>query len=579
MAQKVAAQLVDILANSGVKRVYAVTGDSLNEFNYAIKKSGKIKWVHVRHEEVGAYAAAAEAQLNGIACCAGSSGPGHVHLINGLYDAQRSGAPVIAIASTCPTTEFGTSYFQETNTIKLFNDCSHYNEIATTPVQLPRMAQAAIQHAIQRKGVAVLGLPGDVAAMQAAEGSTSTDVFYTNPVIRPSHQEIADLANLINQAPKICIFCGLGAVTAHDEVVELADKLKAPVGFSLRAKMGIQYDNPYEVGMTGLLGLPSALHSMHESDLVLLLGTDFPYIPFFQTGKKIVQIDVRPEALGRRAKLTMGLHGQIRDTLLELLPLISNRTDRSFIDAQLHVYAKAKEHLQTYVKDKGTSNLLHPEAVISSIDQLAADNAIFTADTGMSCVWAARYLTATGRRDLLGSFNYGSMASAMPHAIGAAFACPDRQVVALCGDGGLSMLLGDIATIKQYNLPIKLIVFNNRSLGLVKLEMEIQGLPDNETDMVNPNFAAVAEATGIKGISIHEPAEIHEKLQQAFAYPGPVLVDIYTDPNALMIPPKIELNMVKGMAMSMTRMMLSGNFQEVLDTVKANYKHMNELLD
>jgi len=579
MKKKVAAQLVDILANAGVKRVYAVTGDSLNEFNYAIKKSGKLKWVHVRHEEVGAYAAAAEAQLNGIACCAGSSGPGHVHLINGLYDAQRSGVPVVAIASTCPTTEFGTNYFQETNTIKLFNDCSHYNEIANTPAQLPRMAQAAIQHAIQRKGVAVIGLPGDVAAMEAVEGSTSMDVYYTKPIIRPSTNEIAALAELINQAPKICIFCGIGAVGAHDEVVQLADALKSPVGFSLRAKMGIQFDNPYEVGMTGLLGLPSALHSMHESDLVLLLGTDFPYIPFLQTGKKIVQIDARPESLGRRAKLTMGLHGQIRDTLIELLPLIHKRTDRSFLDAQLHVYAKAKDHLQIYVNDKGKPNLLHPEAVISSIDRLAADNAIFTADTGMSCVWAARYLTATGHRDLLGSFNYGSMASAMPHAIGAAFAAPDRQVVALCGDGGLSMLLGDIATIKQYNLPIKLVVFNNRALGLVKLEMEIQGLPDNETDLVNPDFAAIAEATGIKGITIRQPEEIHEKLKQAFEFSGPVLIDIYTDPNALMIPPKIEMNMVKGMAMSMTRLMLGGNFQEVLDTVKANYKHMTELLD
>ena len=579
MKKKVAAQLVDILADAGVKRVYAVTGDSLNEFNYAIKKSGRMKWIHVRHEEVGAYAAAAEAQLNGIACCAGSSGPGHVHLINGLYDAQRSGASVIAIASTCPSTEFGTSYFQETNTVKLFNDCSHYNEIANTPAQLPRMAQAAIQHAIQRKGVAVLGLPGDLAAMPSVEGSTSTDVFYTEPIIRPSEKEIERLAELINKAPKVCIFCGLGAVNAHDEVVRLADTLKAPVGFSLRAKMGIQYNNPFEVGMTGLLGLPSALHSVYESDLVLLLGTDFPYIPFFQTGKQIIQIDARPESLGRRAKLTMGLHGHVVDTLQALLPLIRKRTDRSFLDAQLHVYDKAKEHLQTYVRDKGKTNLIHPEAVISTIDHLAAENAIFTADTGMSCVWAARYLTATGKRDLLGSFNYGSMASAMPHAIGAALACPDRQVVALCGDGGLSMLLGDIATIRQYNLPIKLIVFNNRSLGLVKLEMEIQGLPDNETDMVNPDFAAIAEATGIKGISVHEPGEIDEKLRQAFEFQGPVLIDIYTDPNALMIPPKIEMNMVKGMVMSMTRLMLGGNFQEVLDTVKANYKHVNELLD
>jgi pyruvate dehydrogenase (quinone) len=579
MSKKVAAQLVEILADAGIERVYAVTGDSLNEFNYAIKKSGKLKWIHVRHEETGAYAAAAEAQLKGIACCAGSSGPGHVHLINGLYDAHRSNAPVIAIASTVPTTEFGTGYFQETNTIKLFNDCSHYNEIANTPAQLPRMAQAAIQHALHRKGVAVLGLPGDLASMPAVDASTSTKNYRTNATVLPSSAELEELAELIRKSPKICIFCGLGAVGAHDEVVALAARLKAPVGFSLRGKMGIQHNNPYEVGMTGLLGSPSAANSVYESDLVLLLGTDFPYIPYFQTGKKIVQVDIRPETFGRRAKLTMGIHGTIRETLQALLPLLEERTDRSFLDAQLHVYEKVKEHLKIYVKDKGSKDLLHPEAAIATIDRLATDNAIFTADTGMSCVWAARYLRSTGKRDLLGSFNHGSMANAMPHAIGAALACPERQVVALCGDGGLSMLLGDIATIKQYDLPIKVIVFNNRALGLVKLEMEVTGIPDNETDMVNPDFAAIAEATGIKGISIHSADEIDSKLQEAFNHNGPVLVDIYTDPNALMMPSKIEIKMAEGMMLSMTRMMLSGNFQEVIDTVKGNYKHMRELLD
>ncbi|HEY4195040.1 MAG TPA: thiamine pyrophosphate-dependent enzyme [Mucilaginibacter sp.] len=579
MSKKVAAQLVEILIKAGVKRVYAVTGDSLNELNYAIKLSKKIKWIHVRHEEVAAYAAGAEAELTGFACCAGSSGPGHVHLIGGLYDAHRSNAPVLAIASTVPTTEFGTGYFQETSTIKLFDDCSHYNEIANTPAQLPRMAQAAIQNAIQRKGVSVLGFPGDLAAMPAVEGSTSTDVFFTEPIIRPSDQELEQLAALINRCPKVCIFCGIGAAKAHDEVVALAALLQAPVGFSLRGKMSIQPNNPYEVGMTGLLGLPSAYHSMHESDLVILLGTDFPYIPFLQTGNKIVQIDVKPENLGRRAKLTMGLHGNIKDTLKALLPKLQEKKDDSFLKAQLHVYEKVKEHLNIYVKDKGKENLLHPEAVIALIDQLATDSAIFTADTGMSCVWAARYLRATGQRDLLGSFNYGSMASAMPHAIGASFACPDRQVVALCGDGGISMLLGDIATIKQYDLPIKIVVFNNRALALVKLEMEIQGLPDNETDMVNPDFALIAEATGIKGISIRNPGELDTKFKEAFDFQGPVLIDVYTDPNALMIPPKITLPLVEGMALSMTRLMLGGNFQEVLDTVKSNYKHMKELLD
>jgi pyruvate dehydrogenase (quinone) len=578
MAKSVADQLVAMLVDAGIKRIYAVTGDSLNNVNDAVRREGSIQWVHVRHEEVGAYAAGAEAQLNGLACCAGSSGPGHVHLINGLYDANRSGAPVIAIASTIPSFEFGTEYFQETNTVKLFEDCSIYNQIATTPKQLPRMLQAAIQTSLHRKGVSVIGLPGDLTGMDAEEITTSMQVFTGVAETKPSAQDLQQLAELIAKHHKITIFCGIGAADAHDEVVALSQKIHATVGYSFRAKMDIQYDNPNEIGMTGLLGLPAAFHSMHESDLLILLGTDFPYTPFMPTDCKIVQVDIKPERLGRRAKVEVGLCGSIKDTLAALMPLLKQKDDDSFLKAQLKVYADVKENMQTYIEDGGTADKVHPEFVAGTINKLAADDAIFTVDTGMSCVWGARYIQATGKRKMLGSFNHGSMANAMPQAIGAALACPGRQVIAFCGDGGLSMLLGDLATITQYKLPIKIIVFNNRSLGMVKLEMEVAGLPDWQTDMQNPDFALVAQAMGIKGSTVREPAEVEQALRDAFAFNGPALVNIMTDPNALAMPPKIEFEQVKGMALSMTKLILNGQMDEVLNTVKANYKHLKELL-
>jgi pyruvate dehydrogenase (quinone) len=578
MAKSVADQLVEMLVQAGIKRIYAVTGDSLNNVNDAVRREGSIQWVHVRHEEAGAYAAGAEAQLNGIACCAGSSGPGHVHLINGLYDANRSGAPVIAIASTIASSDFGTETFQETNTIKLFEDCSIYNQIATTPKQLPRMVQAAIQNALHRKGVSVIGLPGDLTKMDAVEIETAMQVFSNVAEMKPIDEHLQQLAGLIGQYNKITIFCGIGAADAHDEVVQFAEKINAPVGYSFRAKMDIQYDNPYEIGMTGLLGLPAAFHSMHESDLLILLGTDFPYVQFMPTDCEIVQIDTKPERIGRRAKVDMGLQGNIKDTLKALLPLISKKEDDSFLKAQLKVYEEVKEKMQIYVDDTGSKDLIHPEFVASLIDELASESAIFTVDTGMSCVWGARYIQATGKRKMLGSFNHGSMANAMPQAIGAALACPGRQVIALCGDGGLSMLLGDLATIVQYKLPVKIVVFNNRSLGMVKLEMEVAGLPDWQTDMVNPDFALVAQAMGMKGVNVRDPDDVKQALREALMYNGPALINIMTDPNALAMPPKIEFEQVKGMALSMTKLMLNGQMGEVLETVKANYKHLKDMV-
>jgi len=577
MAKIVADQLVEMLVEAGVKRVYAVTGDSLNFFNEAIRKDGRLKWIHVRHEEVGAYAAAAEAELDGIACCAGSCGPGHVHLINGMYDAHRSHVPMIVIASTINTSEMGMGYFQETNTVKLFDDCSCYNQLITTAEQAPRIIQTAIQHAIGQKGVAVIGLPGDVSEMKAEDSSVSTQLFYVNPVIRPSDSELDTLAKVINASKCVTVFCGIGASGAHPEIVQLSQKILAPVGYSFRGKMGIQHDNPYEIGMTGLLGQAAAYQSMHESDLILLLGTDFPYDKFMPTNNKIIQIDTAVERLGRRAKLEMGLCGDIKHTLQALLPLLEQKEDASFLEAQLKIYEKVKDNMRSFMQEKGGEDTIQPEYLAHCIDELATDSAIFTVDTGMTCVWGARFISGTGKRQMLGSFNHGSMANAMPMAIGAALSHPERQVIALCGDGGLSMLLGDLATINQYQLPVKIIVFNNRALGMVKLEMEVAGLPDNETNMINPDFAAIAEAMGFKGMNVHKPEEVRNAVEFALSHPGPILLNVFTNPNALAMPPKVDFDQMVGMAKSMSKLMLGGKMQEVLDTIKSNYKHLKEL--
>lgn len=579
MAKNIAEQLVETLEEAGVERIYAVTGDSLNEVNDAVRRNGKIQWIHVRNEETGAFAAGAEAQLTGrLACCAGSSGPGHVHLMNGLYDAHRSGAPVLAIASTMPTYEFGTRYFQETNTIRLFDDCSYYNQVATTQKQFPRMLQAAMQAAITGSGVGVIGLPGDLAPKVSLQSESSRNAYPTRQRVSPSVAEVARLAEWLNEVEKVTIYCGIGAKDAHKEVVELSQLLNAPVAYSFKSKMEIQHDNPNEVGLTGLLGMPSGYASMHEAEVLLLLGTDFPYETFMPQHNTIVQVDIKANRLGRRAKLKMGLCGDVKDTLLELLPLIRQKSEDRFLQQQLAQYRKVRETLESNAQEKGKENTIQPEYLTSVINELAAEDAIFTVDTGMTCVWGARYLQATGRRKMLGSFNHGSMANAMPQAIGASLAFPDREVVALCGDGGISMLLGDMATIAQYKLPVKLIVFNNRNLGMVKLEMEVAGLPDWETDMVNPDFSRVALSMGIPGYNVSKPEEVVSTLTKAFLMTGPVLVNVMTDPNALAMPPRIEFSQMLGFAQTMYKLMLNGQTKDVLDTINTNLKHWKEVL-
>ncbi|WP_156308013.1 thiamine pyrophosphate-dependent enzyme [Sphingobacterium endophyticum] len=574
MAQIVAEQLVEMLVEAGVKRVYAVTGDSLNYFNEAVMKDGRMKWIHVRHEEAGAYAATAEAELDGLACCAGSCGPGHVHLINGVYEAHRAHVPLIVIASTIPTHQMGMDYFQETNTYKLFDDCSSYNQLITTAEQAPRIIQSAIQHAISNKAVSVIGLPGDVSELKAKESITSTQIFRCNPIIRPNDNELKQIADLINKAKKITLYAGIGAIGAREELRQLAQKLKSPVGYSFRGKMNAQLESPFDIGMTGLLGIPSCYQAMKEAEVLILLGTDMPYDEFMPQDNKIIQIDTSEERLGRRCKLDIGAVGDIKETIKALLPLLNGCEDTAFLDSFDKFYKKVEENLHQYVEDNGSENAIQPEFVADIINTYASPNAIFTVDTGMTCVWGARYIHQTGDRKLLGSFNHGSMANAMPMAIGAALAHPERQVIAMSGDGGLSMMTGDLATIKQYNLPVKIIVFNNRALGMVKLEMQVAGLVDNQTDMINPDFAKLSEAYGIPALNIRKPEEVSGAISEALRVDGPFLLNIFTNPSALAMPSHITPSQVMGMTESMSKLILGGRMDEVFDTIKSNYKHL-----
>ncbi len=573
MSRTVAEELVEALAAAGVRRVYGVVGDSLNPVTDAIRRSGKIRWVHVRHEETGAFAAGAEAQLTGeLAACAGSCGPGNLHLINGLFDAHRSMAPVLALAAHIPSTEIGTGYFQETHPDQTFGECSHYCELISQPAQAPRVIQTALQHAVSKRGVSVIALPGDVAALEVPAGWPMPGVVTRAPVVRPADADLDRLADLLNRAGKVTLFCGSGCAGAHDEVVTLADRLKAPVGYAFRGKEWVEYDNPFAVGMSGLLGWGAAYKAMHECDVVLLLGTDFPYDTFMPTSPKVAQIDVRPERLGRRSKLDLGLCGDVRETIRCLLPHVTAKTDRSCLDAMLDKHRAAHKKLFSFAGVAEKRRPIYPQYVAAKLDELAAADAVFTVDTGMCCVWGARYLRATKGRRLLGSFNHGSMANALPQAIGAQAAYPGRQVVALCGDGGFAMLMGDVLTLAQYDLPVKIVLFNNHSLDMVQMEMEVAGIPPYGVELKNPDFAAVARAVGLEGVRVENPAEVPAALGLALARPGPVLVDIVTDKNVLAMPPKATVKQAKGFALAMAKMAFGGQVDDVLDTVATNWR-------
>ncbi|MEU6106827.1 pyruvate dehydrogenase [Streptomyces albidoflavus] len=574
--QNVAEQFVDILVRAGVKRMYGVVGDSLNPVVDAVRRTPGIDWVHVRHEETAAFAAGAEAQITGqLTACAGSCGPGNLHLINGLYDAHRSMAPVLALASHIPSSEIGLGYFQETHPELLFRECSHYCEMISNPEQMPRLLQTAIQNSIGQGGVSVVTLPGDIADKPAPEKSIESALVTERPSVRPGESEIAKLVEMIDQAEKVTLFCGSGTAGAHDEVMEFAEKLKAPVGHALRGKEWIEYDNPFDVGMSGLLGYGAAYEATHECDLLILLGTDFPYNAFLPDDVKIAQVDVRPEHLGRRSKLDLAIWGDVRETLRCLTPLVRTKSSRRFLDRMLKKHAEALEGVvSAYTRKVDKHVPIHPEYVASVLDDLADDDTIFTVDTGMNNVWAARYITPNGKRRVIGSFSHGSMANALPQSIGAQLPERDRQVVAMAGDGGFSMLMGDFLTLVQLNLPVKVVLFNNSSLGMVELEMLVGGLPAFGTTNHNPDFAAVARACGAYGVRVEKPKQLAGALKDAFKHDGPALVDVVTDPNALSIPPKIKAEMVTGFALSASKMVLDGGVGKMLQMARSNLRNI-----
>lgn len=574
--QSVAEQFVGILVRAGIQRMYGVVGDSLNPVVDAIRRTPAIDWIQVRHEETAAFAAGAEAQVTGkLAACAGSCGPGNLHLINGLYDAHRSMAPVLALASHIPSSEIGLGYFQETHPEQLFRECSHYCEMISNPRQMPRLLQTAIQNAVGRSGVSVVTLPGDIAAAPAPERAVEHALVTSRPSVRPGDAEIDKMARMIDEADRVTLFCGSGTAGAHAEVMEFAERIKSPVGHALRGKEWIQYDNKFDVGMSGLLGYGAAYEATHQCDLLILLGTDFPYNAFLPDDVKIVQVDVRPEHLGRRSKLDLAVWGDVRETLTCLTPRVKTKTDRRFLDRMLKKHADALEGVVKAYTRKVEKHLpIHPEYVASVLDEVASDDAVFTVDTGMCNVWAARYLTPNGRRRVIGSFSHGSMANALPQAIGAQFTDRNRQVVSMSGDGGFSMLMGDFLTLVQYDLPVKVVLFNNSALGMVELEMMVAGLPSYGTTNHNPDFASIARAAGAYGVRVEKPKQLESALKDAFKHKGPALVDVVTDPNALSIPPKISTDMLTGFALSASKIVLDGGVGRMVQLARSNLRNI-----
>jgi len=578
----VAEQLVSQLIDAGVHRVYGIVGDSLNPVVDAIRKSGGSKkggidWVHVRHEEAAAFAAAAEAQLTGkLAVCAGSCGPGNLHLINGLYDAQRSAAPVLAIASHIPSVQIGQMYFQETHPDRLFNECSVYNEMISSAEQAPRVVNAAIRHAVELSGVSVISLPGDVSDLKATSPSPKY-VPSRRPVLSPNEEDVRQLADVLNRAKKVAIFAGAGVEGAHDEVIELADALKAPIGHTLRGKDFIQYDNPFDVGMTGLLGYGAAAEGMNDADVLIMLGTDFPYDQFLPD-TFTVQVENHPEKLGRRTSVSLPIHSDVKPLITALLPLLDRDRSDAFLKAKVKKHSKIMHSpVGAYTRNAEHMKPIHPEYAAHILNEVASKDAIFTADTGMCNVWTARYIDPLGTRRLIGSFLHGSMANALPHAIGAQVAFPNRQVISVSGDGGLSMLLGELVTARMYNLPIKVVVFNNSTLGMVKLEMLVNGLPDYGTDVHDVNYAEVANAIGFHGERVTEPSRLRGALQEAFAYNGPALIEVMTDPNALSLPPEIRSGQVIGFATAMSKIVLNRGAGEAVAMATSNMRNIPRL--
>ena len=567
----VADLLAKTLASAGVRRIWGVTGDSLNGLNDSLRRFGGIEWMHVRHEETAAFAAGAEAAITGeLAVCAGSCGPGNLHLINGLFDCHRNRTPVLAIAAHIPSSEVGLGYFQETHPQELFRECSDFCELVSNPAQMPGVLGRALNTAVGKGGVAVIVLPGDVALAKAPEGASTDWTWPGRPRISPAVADVARAAELLNEAGKVTILAGSGCAGAHDQVLALAEALQAPVVHALRGKEHVEWDNPFDVGMTGLIGFSSGYHAMMNCDALVMLGTDFPYRNFYPSDAKIIQIDHDPSALGKRAHLAQGLVGDVAETVTALAPLLKPGRSSRFLDAARKHYVEARKGLDDLARPSAKGRPIHPQYVAEVVSRLASDDAIFTADVGTPTVWAARYLKMNGRRRLLGSFNHGSMANAMLQGIGAQAAAPDRQVISLSGDGGFTMMMGDFISLSQLGLPLKVVVFNNGSLGFVAMEMKAAGFLDTGTDLTNPDFAAMATAMGIKGFRVEDSDRLEEVVGQALSHPGPALIDVVTAGQELVIPPKIKLEQAKGFSLFMLKAIMNGRGDEVVELARTN---------
>jgi pyruvate dehydrogenase (quinone) len=575
MGSTVAEQFAETLAAAGVKRIYGIVGDSLNGLTDAIRRQGKVEWIHVRHEEVAAFAAGAEAHLPGeLAVCAGSCGPGNLHLINGLFDCHRSRVPVLGIAAQIPSAEIGSGYFQETHPQFLFQECSHYCELVSGANQMPRALEVAIREAVGRRGVSVLVLPGDVALRpaSAAPPAKVDGLLPAAPVVTPVRRDLDRLAALLNGDSAVTILCGSGCAGAHDELLALGQRLQAPMVHALRGKEHVEWQNPYDVGMTGLIGFSSGYYAMRDCDVLLMLGTDFPYRQFYPEGGgvRIAQVDLRAENIGRRVAVDLGVVGDVRATLEALLPLLDQKRDGTHLAQARQHYAKARQALDDLAVGTPGKRPIHPQQIAKAISDHAAEDAVLTCDVGLPTVWAARYLAMNGKRRLLGSFWHGSMANAMAQGIGAQAAFPGRQVVSLSGDGGFAMLMGDFLTLAQHRLPLKVVVFNNGALGFIELEQKSTGFLAFGTELQNPNFAAMTEAVGMRGIRLEDPADVDEGIAAAFAHNGPVLVDAVVNRTELAMPPSITLEMAKGFTLYMVKALISGRGDEIIDLARTN---------
>jgi pyruvate dehydrogenase (quinone) len=569
MARKVAEIIADTLIQAGAKRCYGIVGDTINHFTDAVRDT-PLRWIHVRHEEVGALAAGGESYMTGgLSVCAGTCGPGSLHFINGIFESHRNGAPVVLIASDVARSEAGLAFPQEVDQRRIYEQASVFCEYISHPSQARRITALAAQAALAKNGVAVVIVNGDMFTA-SDDDKLAWRVHRSQPRVSPPDNEIEKLAAALDQAESVTLYAGIGARDAHDEVVALAKRLNAPVVHASRAKEFIEPDNPYNVGMTGILGNRAGMEAVEGADITLCLGTDFAWTQFYPECQHVIQIDIDPTHLGRRAPIEMGLVGDVASTIKALLPhLTGSKSDKHLEQARRQWNADSEDYAGH--EENTNSEVRHPQHLTQLLDKLADDDAMFTADGGSPMVWLLRHLTANGRRRFLTSLLHGTMANAYPQAMGMAAAYPQRQVIAMCGDGGLTMLLGDLLTLRQEKLPVKLLVYNNGSLGFVEMEQRVEGLLDVFTDLDNPDLSKLAKACGIAAWHVEEGDDLEAMMRQWLAADGPALLDVPVNRVELVMPPKVTFSQVASTAMFGVKAVLNGRTSEVMDLIEDNF--------